>query len=159
MSSPNIQQKPDTSTPAKRISKTRATKLVREVRKALSELAPTVVELYEGQAWIALGYADWSTLIRQEFGGPLMLPKPERVEAVAILTESGMSNRAVGETLGVTEITVRRDRSTAPHGAVAHVRCSDFGASHEFRHTWYRTRAFTHAFVQRVGPLRGKDLP
>ena len=103
--------------PVKPISKTRATKLVREIRKTLTELAPTVAELFEGRGWVALGYADWSTLIREEFGGPLMLPKPERAEAVAVLSESGMSNRAIADTLGVTEITVRRD-STATNVAV-----------------------------------------
>ena len=105
------------SDPVKALSKTKATALVRQVRKALAEQLPAVQELYQGQAWVALGYADWQTLIREEFGGPLMLPKPQRVEAVAMMSETGMSNRAIGETLGVDETTVRRDHSGAANAA------------------------------------------
>jgi hypothetical protein len=63
---------------------------------------------------LGLSTRDW---VHQRLGGYVRLSLPERREAVAELTEEGMSSRQIGEVLGVGKGTVHRDLSGAPSGA------------------------------------------
>lgn len=75
-----------------------------------------VVLAFRGRVWVALSYASWSEWCECELGG-LKLPAPKRREVVAELSGAGMSNRAIGDAIGVDERTVRRD-ATAANAAV-----------------------------------------
>ncbi len=67
-----------------------------------------VVLAFRGRVWIALAYDSWSEWCECELGG-LKLPAPRRREVVSGLAEAGLSNVAIGDAVGVNEITVRRD--------------------------------------------------
>jgi hypothetical protein len=64
---------------------------------------------YFGRVWLAMGYDSWSEWCDCELDG-FKLPAVERREAVAELAESGMSNRAIADVIGVTHTTVNEDR-------------------------------------------------
>lgn len=77
-----------------------------------------VVLAFRGRVWIALAYDSWAEWCECELGG-LKLPAPKRREVVKELTTAGMSNRAIADTIGVAEGTVRNDRkATAQDYAV-----------------------------------------
>jgi 16S rRNA G966 N2-methylase RsmD len=58
---------------------------------------------------LGISTAEW---VERRLGGYVNMKIGERREAAAELTEEGMSNVAIGEVLGVNEITVRRDRAS-----------------------------------------------
>jgi hypothetical protein len=57
---------------------------------------------------LGLSTRDW---VQDRLGGYVRLSIPERREAVAELTEEGMSTREIGAVLGVDKQTVQRDRA------------------------------------------------
>lgn len=70
-----------------------------------------VIAAHQGRDWIALGYGSWVELCEAEFRGAMIgLPRGERQDAVAELTDAGMSTRAIGAALGVSDETARRDQ-------------------------------------------------
>ncbi|MDO0976960.1 hypothetical protein [Mycolicibacterium frederiksbergense] len=75
-----------------------------------------ITAAFTGRIWLTMGYASWSEYLDAEFdfAGRLRLPALERVEAVAALAESGMSEVAISETLGIARNTVRKDKATQP---------------------------------------------
>lgn len=79
--------------------------------------AADVKQAYQGRVWIAMGYESWTEWCDSELDG-FRLPAVERREIVAELAESGMSNRAIADVIGVTDMTVGRDLSTATNVAV-----------------------------------------
>jgi transposase len=89
---------------------TRARALVAEVRAAVETARGALVELWHARAWETLGYESWEAMCTNEFGMTLHLPREQRRELVADLTAKGMSTRAIAPALGVTDVTVRRDR-------------------------------------------------
>ena len=77
-----------------------------------------IIDAHRERDWLALGYATWDELCEAEFRGAMIgLPRGERREAVAEMTDAGMSTRAIGAALGVGVATVHRDRdSGVPNG-------------------------------------------
>lgn len=65
-------------------------------------------------AALGMTLQDW---VSERIGGYVRLSLPERREAVAELTEQGMSNRQAAAVLGVAESTVRADRAPAQNRA------------------------------------------
>jgi transposase-like protein len=84
--------------------------LVDTISAGLDEIRVAIIQLWEGQGWTALGYDSWESLCTAEFRGGLHLPRPERRELVADLSEEGMSTRAIAPALGVHPDTVANDR-------------------------------------------------
>lgn len=79
-----------------------------------------IIDAHANRDWLALGYGSWSELCEAEFRGAMLtLPRGERQEVVAELTDAGMSTRAIGAALGVGDATVRRDQAGASNGAPA----------------------------------------
>jgi hypothetical protein len=69
-----------------------------------------IADAYRDRDWQALGYDSWETYVDGEFSeSRVRLSAPERREAVAELRLAGMSQRAIGTTLGVSKATVAND--------------------------------------------------
>jgi transposase-like protein len=93
-------------------SETTARALTDQLRQSLAVSWELLVEAYQRRAWAALGYQSWDAYTDAELGEVrLRLPREERREVVASMTEAGMSTRAIGSALGVNEATVSRDRA------------------------------------------------
>lgn len=84
-----------------------ATSFVEEKEK----LTRFIGEAQEGRAWEALGFRSWTEYVAQVFSDtPLMrLPRDERRELVAELSEAGMSTRAIAPVVGVQQPAVVKD--------------------------------------------------
>jgi transposase-like protein len=93
-------------------SEATARALTDQLRQSLSVSWELLVEAYQRRAWAALGYSTWDAYTDAELGQVrLRLPREDRREVVASMTEAGMSTRAIGSALGVNEATVSRDRA------------------------------------------------
>lgn len=95
-----------------------ARNLTDRIKTHVEELLPLIKVAYERRADLALGYKSWNEYCDSEFHG-IRLPIEKRREAVAELRQTGMSTRAIGAALGVSDTTVVRDLSTASFEAVA----------------------------------------
>ena len=91
---------------------------VDRVKAAVATARDDLVSLWRERAWLSLGYLSWDELCDAEFGVRMSLPRVERPAIVAGLRAEGMSTRAIGSALGMSEPTVRRDLSTASYDAV-----------------------------------------
>lgn len=70
-----------------------------------------IIDAHRERDWLALGYESWDELCDAEFRGAMIgLPRVERREAVAEMTDAGMSTRAIGAALGVSQPTIVSDR-------------------------------------------------
>jgi predicted transcriptional regulator len=97
-------------------SEATARALTDQLRQSLSLSWELLVEAYQRRAWAALGYSTWDAYTDAELGQVrLRLPREDRREVVASMTEAGMSVRAIGSALGVTKSQVARDRGV-PNG-------------------------------------------
>ncbi len=84
--------------------------LVDSIRRAGERMWQQIVRAFQGRAWIALGYSSWDEMCEHEFDGArIKLPREERREVVASLSDAGMSTRAIGAAIGVSDGTVRND--------------------------------------------------
>lgn len=80
------------------------------VKSGVERIWDDLVALYQGRAWLALGYASWDALCDAELDGArIALPREARREAVATMRNAGMSTRAIGMAVGVTHPTVLGD--------------------------------------------------
>lgn len=81
---------------------------------------------FHGRAWISLGYPTWDALCEAEFDGArLRIPREDRAEQVQSLRSAGLSTRAIGSALGVSDGTVRTDMAGAQNYAPAPVTGQD----------------------------------
>lgn len=100
------------------MSEERATVLCAQVDGALERYAGSIrrlqdliTSLYAGRAWETLGFASWSDLCAARFGPKIKaLGVDFRRDLVAILGDAGLSTRAIGAAVGVSEGTIRGDR-------------------------------------------------
>jgi hypothetical protein len=84
------------------------------IRRGLEDLLPIVAAAYQARDWEHFGYASWDDYLSHEFGGPLRVSaRNERQLAVVELRQAGMSTRAIAASVGVSDITVRRDLESA----------------------------------------------
>lgn len=83
---------------------------VDRARTHLEAAAEEVVRQINGRAWIALGYESWDDMREAEYrGAAVIVPRADRPELVAKLRAEGLSQREIGDTLGVTDVQVGRD--------------------------------------------------
>lgn len=91
------------------LARARAARIRAGIGAYLATLAD-IAAAYAQQDWRALGYADWQAYVDGEYSEHrLKLSTEHRQKAVAELRLAGMSQRAVGTALGVSQDTVRRD--------------------------------------------------
>lgn len=88
-----------------------------------SAVVPMIREAVERRAWMALGYRSPGEYASTRFGGSLARLGAEfRQDVARELAEMGMSTRAIGEVVGASKDTVRRDLdatgASAPVGPV-----------------------------------------
>jgi hypothetical protein len=96
--------------------------LVDSIRVDVADIGERVATAYLGRAWMALGYPSWDALCEAEFDGArLRIPREQRAEQVQSLRAAGLSTRAIGTALGVSEGTVRTDLAGAQNYAPAPV--------------------------------------
>lgn len=92
------------------IGEAEARERLARVRVSINAAAGDLAALYEGRAWLTLGFGSWDELCDHEFGGVrVALPRDQRRETVGRLREAGMSTRAIGTAVGVSEGTIRSD--------------------------------------------------
>ncbi|SNS53632.1 hypothetical protein SAMN06309944_0693 [Micrococcales bacterium KH10] len=102
-----------------RLAPETARALTDRIRIGLGVTWQWVIEAYTGRAWEALGYDSWDDYCASEFAGSrLALPRGERAEVAMSMRDAGMSFRAIGSALGVSDYTARGDVSTARNLAV-----------------------------------------
>lgn len=90
-------------------ARARAGRIRQGIHNYLSTLAE-IAQAYGDRDWLTLGYADWQSYVDEEFGATrLRLPFEHRQKAVTELRLAGMSQRAIGTTLGVDQKTVSND--------------------------------------------------
>lgn len=85
-----------------------------EITKShLERAAEQVVFQIESQSWLILGYASWDEMREAEYkGAAVIVPRSDQPELMTRLRSSGLSQRQIGETIGVSESTVSRNLQT-----------------------------------------------
>jgi hypothetical protein len=84
------------------------------IRASLDVAWDLLVRAYLQGAWRALGYASWDAYTDAELGETrLRIPREQRRELVASMSDAGMSTRAIGSALGVTQQTVANNRAAS----------------------------------------------
>lgn len=80
------------------------------IRTKTADLLQEVVDAYNDNDYLALGYSTWAEYCAGELDGRVALPriKGDRVELVKALSEAGMSQRAVADATGMSRNTVSR---------------------------------------------------
>lgn len=87
----------------------RASKIRAGITNYLETLAVIAVA-YQERDWESLGYDGWDAYVDGEFGHERLRLSPEhRQKAVRELRLAGLSQRAIGHAVGVSQETVRRD--------------------------------------------------
>lgn len=102
-----------TITPAQKELQNFARARAGRIREGMRNYIATLGEIYaawnDGD-WTVLGYTSWQEYVDTEFGADrVRLPAEQRKKAVEELRLSGMSTRAIGQTLGVNRSTVQKD--------------------------------------------------
>lgn len=81
------------------------------VAGSVTTLLALIAEAQQGRIHRVLGFASWPAYLADALSRlRLAVNAIERRELVAVMADEGMSNRAIAQAVGVTEITVRRDR-------------------------------------------------
>lgn len=94
------------------LSEDEARELTGRIRQTGSVLWSQIVKAFQGRAWAVMGYDSWDEYCDTEFDGArLKLPREERTMVVASLADAGMSNKSIAAAIGVTPMTVGRDRA------------------------------------------------
>jgi hypothetical protein len=88
-----------------------ARRLVSKARNALAVADDVLAQLYAGEAWVALGHADWAAFCAAELPElrHIKLRKPERQARVRLLHEQGASRREIAAATGADVATIQRD--------------------------------------------------
>lgn len=96
------------------LDKSAAEDLVNEIVDLDRKIEAAVWALWNGRGWIALGFSSWGDMCDARFNSTFIrIPRERRQEVVCSLAEKGMSTRAIGSALGVSDMTVRRDQKAA----------------------------------------------
>ena len=87
---------------------------LKDLHNALSRYVPALQEAWDQEDWRVLGYGSWQAYCDAELAvGRLKLTRDERQWMVAELRQSDMSERAIAAVLGVSQMTVHRDATSA----------------------------------------------
>lgn len=96
------------------LTETEARQLTDRIRVGWESIAPLVAEAFHRRAWAALGYQSWDGYCDGEISGfRPALPVTTRRETVAKLSDSGMSQRAIGTALDIDHKTAAADLKVA----------------------------------------------
>lgn len=94
----------------------------------LEQAAEQIVWQVQHKVWLVLGHESWDELRRVVYkGAAIMVPRADRPELVARLDAEGLSTQVIGDTLGVTARTVRKDVGKSSHVAVPATRTDSLG--------------------------------
>jgi hypothetical protein len=76
----------------------------------IEQVLPLIEQARSGNAHSVLGYRSWTEFVSEKFGGRLArLDRAERQPLVQLLSEQGMSTRAIAPIVGASKDTVSRD--------------------------------------------------
>lgn len=90
---------------------TRIRLLSRTIGDNLTKLTDLISRARDGEIHVILGHRSWTAYLASALGElELAMNTPARRELVSLLTDEGMSNRAIAQAVGVTEGTVRNDK-------------------------------------------------
>ena len=79
--------------------------------EAKAKLLQLVQDAKDGNVHEVLGYASWTAYLAETLGDePMRLARDERREMVSVLSDEGMSTRAIAPIVGVSNKTVSQDR-------------------------------------------------
>ena len=94
------------------LSPASAEQVTQQIRTMVERTWEYIAIAYQGRAYAALGYRSWDEYVDDRLGDlRLTVPRQERPHAVAALTNSRMSLRAIAKVLGVGLGTIHRDLS------------------------------------------------
>jgi hypothetical protein len=105
------------------LDRNEAKQRLERVKCGVERIWDDLVVLYQGRAWLVLGYQSWDALCDAEFGGTrIALPRQQRQEIVCDMRGAGMSTRAIASAIGVDHKTVQNDlmKSTGENSPVVH---------------------------------------
>lgn len=107
------------TTPIRELESTISSEEARALTDQIKDQLETVWELvkraYLSGAWYVLGYESWDAYCAAEFTGQqLRIPREQRREIVASLSEAGMSTRQIAAATGLSHMTVSRSTSVTP---------------------------------------------
>jgi hypothetical protein len=90
---------------------TRIRLLSRTIGNNLTKLTDLIGQAKDTEIHLVLGFPSWTAYLASALGElELAMNAPARRELVALLSDEGMSNRAIAQAVGVTEGTVRNDK-------------------------------------------------
>lgn len=105
------------------LSELEARRLTERIRVALdrvstawADLGERITEAYQRRADLALGYGSWAEYAEAELKPSEGLAAEVRRQLVGMLSQAGMSTRAIAPTVGVGTTQVHRDRQVFPNG-------------------------------------------
>lgn len=100
------------------LSSAGAEQVTMQIRTMVERAWEYIAIAYQGRAYLALGYRTWDEYVDDRLGDlRLTVPREERAEAVATMSNARMSVRAIAKVLGVGIGTVHRGlagKSAAP---------------------------------------------
>jgi len=96
----------------KALSRAQAERLVQRINASVEATVDLIIEAFEGQAHLALGYSTWQEFAANELPHYKYSPA-DRMKASVDLTEAGLSTRSAAAALGVNHSTVAEDVKTA----------------------------------------------
>ena len=93
----------------------RITEDIRHTAKSFTEYRARLMDAFDkakaGNAHLALGYASWTAYLSEVLGEePMRLARAERQDMVRMLSDEGMSTRAIAPIVGSSFKTVANDR-------------------------------------------------
>lgn len=97
-----------------------AEQVTMQIRAMVERAWDYIAIAYQGRAYLALGYRTWDEYVDDRLGDlRLTVPREERAEAVAAMSNARMSVRAIAKVLGVGVGTVHRGLADADRDTVA----------------------------------------
>lgn len=84
------------------------------VSQSWADLGDRITEAYQRRADLALGYESWFAYAEAELKPSTGLAAEVRRQLVGMLSQAGMSTRAIAPTVGVTHKTVVKDTQVVP---------------------------------------------
>jgi uncharacterized protein (DUF433 family) len=83
---------------------------IKRAKRSLEKAAEEIVWQVEMEAWKTLQYPSWDAMREAEYGGAaFMVPRRQRPELVARMRRTGLTQREIADTAGVTQQQVSND--------------------------------------------------
>jgi transposase-like protein len=108
---------PDEEAHLFKMSPASAEQVTIQIRSMLERAWEYIAIAYQGRAFLALGYQTWDEYVEDRLSDlRLTVPREERAQAVAALSDANMSLRAIAKVLGVSPATAYRDLAGSKPG-------------------------------------------